>query len=93
MQLIDNIPGGPHRRLRRRQDGQAPKDEVYGSIEGLIQHFELIMSNRGWKPPVAEVYGANETANGELGFYIISATAAPAPGASRPARRASSTTS
>jgi NADH-quinone oxidoreductase subunit D len=30
------------------------KDDVYGSIEGLIQHFELIMTNRGWEPPVAE---------------------------------------
>lgn len=46
------------------------KSEVYGSIEGLIQHFELIMSNRGWKAPIAEAYGANETANGELGYYI-----------------------
>jgi NADH-quinone oxidoreductase subunit D len=48
------------------------KKDVYGSIEGLIQHFELIMTNRGWKPPVAEIYGANETANGELGYYIVS---------------------
>ncbi len=47
------------------------KSEVYGSIEGLIQHFELIMSNRGWKAPIAEAYGANETANGELGYYIV----------------------
>ncbi|MEN0019724.1 MAG: hypothetical protein AAF747_02450 [Planctomycetota bacterium] len=42
------------------------------SIEGLIQHFELIMSNRGWEPPIAEAYGANETANGELGYFIVS---------------------
>ena len=48
-----------------------PKKDVYGSIEGLIQHFELIMTNRGWKAPIAEVYGANETANGELGYYIV----------------------
>ncbi|HVZ94992.1 MAG TPA: NADH-quinone oxidoreductase subunit D [Phycisphaerales bacterium] len=47
------------------------KSEVYGSIEGLIQHFELIMSNRGWKAPIAEAYGANETANGELGYYVV----------------------
>ena len=47
------------------------KEDVYGSIEGLIQHFEIIMSNRGWDAPVAEAYGANETANGELGYYIV----------------------
>ena len=48
------------------------KNSVYSSIEGLIQHFELVMWNRGWKAPVAEVYAANETANGELGFYVVS---------------------
>jgi NADH-quinone oxidoreductase subunit D len=29
------------------------------------------MTNRQWQTPVEEVYGANETANGELGFYIV----------------------
>ncbi|MEM1166866.1 MAG: NADH-quinone oxidoreductase subunit D [Planctomycetota bacterium] len=48
-----------------------PKEQVYGSIEGLIQHFEIIMSNRGWDAPIAEAYGAQETANGELGYYIV----------------------
>ena len=48
------------------------KKDVYGSIEGLIQHFELIMSNRGWKPPIAEVYSCQESAGGELGYYIVS---------------------
>ncbi len=47
------------------------KEDVYGSIEGLIQHFELIMSNRGWDAPIAEGYGKQETANGELGYYIV----------------------
>jgi NADH-quinone oxidoreductase subunit D len=50
------------------------------------------MTNRGWKPPVAEAYGANETANGELGFYIVS-DGGPAPLARQDApARASSTT-
>jgi NADH-quinone oxidoreductase subunit D len=44
---------------------------VYRSIEGLIQHFELIMTNRQWKSPVDEVYGAIESPNGELGFYVV----------------------
>ncbi|MEL6499209.1 MAG: NADH-quinone oxidoreductase subunit D [Planctomycetota bacterium] len=71
-QLIDNIPQGPIDVFADGKMTKPRKEEVYGSIEGLIQHFELIMSNRGWKPPVAEVYGAHETANGELGFYIFS---------------------
>src|SRR4029077_17727126 len=44
---------------------------VYRSIEGLIHHFELIMTNRQWKSPVEEVYGATESPNGELGFYVV----------------------
>jgi NADH-quinone oxidoreductase subunit D len=45
---------------------------VYRSIEGLIHHFELIMTNRQWRPPVDEVYAAIESPNGELGYYVIS---------------------
>ena len=71
-QLIDNIPGGPIDTYADSKMTKPPKPDVYGSIEGLIQHFEIVMSNRGWAPPVAEVYGANETANGELGYYIVS---------------------
>lgn len=71
-QLIDNIPGGPMDTYADSKMVKPSKPDVYGSIEGLIQHFELVMSNRGWKPPVAECYGCNETANGELGYYIVS---------------------
>ncbi|MFN0010530.1 MAG: NADH dehydrogenase (quinone) subunit D [Phycisphaerales bacterium] len=70
-QLIDTIPGGPIDTFSDGKMVKPPKGEVYGSIEGLIQHFELIMSNRGWKAPIAECYGAIETANGELGFTIV----------------------
>ncbi len=70
-QLIDNIPGGPLNVYSDAKLTLPPKDEVYGSIEGLIQHFELIMANRGWEAPIAENYGANETANGELGYYVV----------------------
>jgi NADH-quinone oxidoreductase subunit D len=45
---------------------------VFFSIEGLIHHFEMIMTNRGFEPPIGEAYGANETANGELGYYLAS---------------------
>lgn len=47
-----------------------PKHEVYSSIEGLMNHFKLIM--HGIVPPPGEVYSATEAANGELGFYIVS---------------------
>jgi len=71
-QLIDTIPGGPVDAFADSKVVKPNKKDVYGSIEGLIQHFELIMSNRGWKPPIAESYGAIETANGELGYFIVS---------------------
>jgi NADH-quinone oxidoreductase subunit D len=70
-QLIDRIPGGPMNAFTDAKSVKPPKSEVYGSIEGLIQHFELIMTNRGWEAPIAEGYGANETANGELGYYVV----------------------
>ena len=44
---------------------------VYRSIEGLIQHFELGMTNRQWKSPSDEIYSATESPNGELGYYIV----------------------
>ena len=70
-QLIDNIPGGPVDAYADGKFVKPDKSQVYGSIEGLIQHFELVMTNRGWKAPVAECYACQETANGELGYYIV----------------------
>jgi NADH:ubiquinone oxidoreductase subunit D len=49
-----------------------PKEETYGSIEGLMNHFELIMWNWGVKIPAGETYCAVEGGNGELGFHIVS---------------------
>jgi NADH-quinone oxidoreductase subunit D len=71
-QLIDAIPGGPVDAFADSKVVKPNKKDVYGSIEGLIQHFELIMTNRGFKPPVAEAYNAVETANGELGYFLVS---------------------
>lgn len=48
------------------------KKEVYGNIVGLIHHFKQIMDGHGPFPERGEVYAANETANGELGFYLVS---------------------
>ena len=70
-QLIDKIPQGPVDAFADSKMVKPNKKDVYGSIEGLIQHFQLIMSNRGWKAPIAEVYGAHEVSNGELGYFIV----------------------
>lgn len=56
-----------------RKDVVLPaKEETYGNIEGLMNHFKLVMYGHGIKPPVGEVYFPVEGANGELGFYIVS---------------------
>jgi NADH-quinone oxidoreductase subunit D len=47
-----------------------PKERVYNSIEGLMNHFKIIME--GIKVPAGETYHAVEGANGELGFYVVS---------------------
>jgi len=47
-----------------------PKNEVYGSIEGLMNHFKLVIE--GQKIPAGEAYVATEGGNGELGFYLVS---------------------
>jgi NADH-quinone oxidoreductase subunit D len=49
-----------------------PKEETYGSIEGLMNHFMLVMDGYGIRPPAGEAYFAVEGANGELGFYVVS---------------------
>ena len=69
--LWASIKGAPVDTYADGKFAKPSKGEVYGSIEGLIQHFEIIMSNRGWDTPTAEAYGANETANGELGYFIV----------------------
>jgi NADH-quinone oxidoreductase subunit D len=47
-----------------------PKPLVYGTIEGVMAHFKLIME--GIKVPTGEAYSYTEAANGELGFYVVS---------------------
>jgi NADH-quinone oxidoreductase subunit D len=70
-QAIENIPAGPVN-VDPGTDVVLPaKPAVYRSIEGLIQHFEVLMPNRGFDVPHEEVYAATESPNGELGFYIV----------------------
>src|SRR5207244_11034738 len=71
-QAIENLPSGPVNVDVNSKAMLPDQTAVYRSIESLIQHFELVMPNRQWTPPVDEVYGAIESPNGELGFYIVS---------------------
>ncbi len=70
-QLIDNIPSGPMNVETDAKLTLPDKGDVYGSIEATIQLFEIFMTNRGWDVPVGEAYGAIESPNGELGYYIV----------------------
>ncbi len=70
-QLIDDIPGGPMNTWADGKIAKPSKAEVYGSIEGLIEHFELVMTNRKWKAPINETYAETESPNGKHGFYIV----------------------
>jgi NADH-quinone oxidoreductase subunit D len=69
---IENLPGGPVNVDVNGKMVLPDQLSTYRSIESLIQHFEIIMPNRGFRPPREEVYGAIESPNGELGFCIVS---------------------
>lgn len=68
-QICKNPPGGDYT-IRDKGIVLPEKKDVYGNIEGLMNHFMLII--KGLRPPVGEVYDATEAANGELGFYLVS---------------------
>jgi NADH-quinone oxidoreductase subunit D len=68
---VENLPAGPVNVAADSKVVIPDKQSTYRSIEGLIQHFELFMWNRRWETPTEEVYAATETANGELGFYLV----------------------
>jgi NADH-quinone oxidoreductase subunit D len=46
------------------------KKDVYGNIEGLMNHFKIVIE--GVRVPAGETYFSGEGANGELGFWIVS---------------------
>ncbi len=86
-QAIENLPAGPinvgdargtvpifasaKMGLSPSRVALPPKQSVFSTIEGLISHFELVMTNRGFQAPCEEVYCATEAPNGELGFYLV----------------------
>jgi len=68
-QVLEKMPGGDI----NVQDPTIilpPKDKVYNTIDGLINH--LLLNQKGITPPKGEVYHAIEAPKGEMGFYIIS---------------------
>jgi NADH-quinone oxidoreductase subunit D len=70
-QCLENIPAGPVNIDAETHIVPPAKPAVYRSIEGLIQHFEVMMPNRGYDTPREEIYAATESPNGELGYYIV----------------------
>jgi len=47
-----------------------PKGRVYNRMEELINQFKLV--TEGQKPPPGEVYVGTESANGEIGYFLVS---------------------
>ena len=70
-QTVENLPNGPVNVPIAEKFTIPDKGTTYNSMEGLIQHFELIMPNRGPESPVNEIYSAIESPNGELGYYLV----------------------
>ena len=68
-QSLKEIPPGPVI-VNDWRIALPPKAEVYGTIEGVIAHFKLVME--GIPVPAGEVYDCTEAANGELGWYLVS---------------------
>ena len=68
-QALQELPPGPIT-VDDWRIALPPKAEVYGTIEGVIAHFKLVME--GVPVPPGEVYDSTEAANGELGWYLVS---------------------
>ncbi len=65
-----SVEGGGPINLADSRCSFPEKQQVYGEIESLINHFKLVME--GPRVPAGEVYCAHEAPNGELGFYAVS---------------------
>lgn len=70
-QAVAKLPSGPVNLPIAEKLNVPDKATTYNSMEGLIQHFELVMPNRGFETPKDEVYAAVEGPNGELGYYLV----------------------
>ncbi|WKZ56494.1 MAG: NADH dehydrogenase (quinone) subunit D [Bdellovibrionota bacterium] len=68
-QALDTMPDGPIS-VDDPHVVLVPKDEVYNSIDGMINHFEMVI--KGVQPPQGDVYVPVEGGNGELAYYTVS---------------------
>ena len=68
-QLLDALPAGDWI-AKDWKNVLPPKGRVYTSMEEMIHQFKTVTE---WCPPKGEAYVATEAANGELGFYLVSA--------------------
>jgi NADH-quinone oxidoreductase subunit D len=68
-QALGKLPGGPVN-VEDPRFIYPPKQAVYTTIEGMINHFRLVYDDV--HPPKGEAYGYAEGGNGELGFYVVS---------------------
>jgi NADH-quinone oxidoreductase subunit D len=68
-QALEKLPSGPII-VDDWRIALPPKPEVYGTIEGVMSHFKLVME--GIPVPPGEIYDCTEAANGELGWYLVS---------------------
>lgn len=68
-QVAKNVPSGDYT-IRDKGIVLPEKKDVYGNIEGLMNHFMLVI--KGLRPKAGEIYDATEAANGELGFFLVS---------------------
>ena len=68
---LENLPSGPVNVPIAEKFPAPDKGTTYNSMEGMIQHFELIMPNRGFETPKDEIYAGIEGPNGELGYYLV----------------------
>lgn len=68
-QALDSLPEGPVQ-ADHPLAVLPRKDRTYGNIEGLVNHFKIVM--HGISPPRGEAYTWTEAPNGELGFYVVS---------------------
>ena len=70
-QALDKLPDGPIAVPDDLGIILPEKLATYTTIERTIQHFKIVME--GIQVPPGEVYSYTEAANGELGFYLVSA--------------------
>lgn len=69
-QALEQMPDSGPINIEDARVVMPPKEEVYTTIEGTIQHFKIVME--GIKVPAGECYSYTEAGNGELGFYLVS---------------------